>query len=143
MTLLLRLAAIAGVIALAGGLYALRAPAGPDPVAAATAAPPASPPVAAAPAASRAGDAGGPASGATTALPADERATTRDARLEALPMVLQTADAAIARVRGELTALTARGAPAAERQALEAQLQRMLSARAQLLARNADVSPVR
>lgn len=140
MTTIPRLAAIAGVIALAGGLYALRAPAAPDPVAPAKAAPPASPRVAAAPAANRASDAGGPASAAATALPADERASTRDARLEALPMVLQTADAAIARVRGELAA---HGAPAAERQALEAQLQRMLAARAQLLARNADVSPVR
>lgn len=143
MTTIPRLAAIAGVIALAGGLYALRAPAAPDPVAPAKAAPPASPRVAAAPAANRASDAGGPASAAATALPADERASTRDARLEALPMVLQTADAAIARVRGELAALAAHGAPAAERQALEAQLQRMLAARAQLLARNADVSPVR
>lgn len=86
-------------------------------------------------------------SAAGAAIPAfasdTQRAATREQREQALPVFLQAAEATLARVRGELALLEARGAPAAEIAAKAEQLRQLTEVRAQVLARNADITPAR
>lgn len=140
-----------GLPALAGALLLLRQLGGPaDPPAgaarpAAVAASAAASPPASATAPAAVAAPGSPArADAPVVIPpfasADEALASRDTRRATLPGVLQAMDAEITRRRGEIAALQGQ---AALRETRERELAQLLALRAQLLARNADVSALR
>lgn len=102
---------------------------------------PASPPAMPAPA--LAGGTAAPAAVVPAFTSDTQRLATQEQRREAMPAFLQAADATLARVRGELAELEARGAPATEIAAKAGQLRRLTEVRAQVLARNADITTAR
>lgn len=68
-----------------------------------------------------------------------ERDRTREQRKAALPVFLEAAENSIAQARSDLLAAEHQGAPASERQRLQATLDQLLKVRDAVLTRNRDI----